>query len=108
MRWIVFDDETAEAVVSKYRRGAAEIHEHDQPLDAALNAGSRSILILPSREPNRVLLATIVPKTTRPASKPRRDPVIGQFTPLRGVVRRTTLLPPPTPPQKTWWRRWTA
>jgi hypothetical protein len=106
MRWIVFDDETAEAVVSKYKRGAAEIHEHDQPLDAALNAGSRSILILPSREPNSVLLATIESRI-RPASKPRRDPVIGQFTPLRGVIRRTTVLTPPTPPQKTWWRRWT-
>ena len=106
MRWIVFDDETAEAVVSKYKRGAAEIHEGQHPLDAALNGGSRSILILPSREPNRVLLATIEPKT-KPSSKPRRDPVIGQFTPLRGVIRRTTILPPPTPSQKTWWRRWT-
>jgi len=106
MRWIVFDDETAEAVVSKYKRGAAEIREAGRPLDAALNAGSRAILILPSREPSRVLLATVEPKMTRPPVKPRRDPVLGQFTPLRGVIKRPLVTMPPS--RKSWWSKWSA
>jgi len=33
IRWIAFDDETAEAVVSKFKRGGAEIYR-GEPLDA--------------------------------------------------------------------------
>ncbi len=37
VRWIAFDDDTAEAVVSRLRRGAAEI-QSNSPVDAALQA----------------------------------------------------------------------
>jgi hypothetical protein len=61
IRWIAFDDETAEAVVSRFKRGAAEIHR-GQALDAALHLGRPSLLLLPSDTPGRLLLARLEPK----------------------------------------------
>ena len=87
MRWIVFDDESAEAITDKYRRGAAEIHYGQQPLDAALATG-RSLLILPSADPDKVLLARIESRHSKVSSK--SPGVIGQFTPLRTVQRQSS------------------
>src|SRR5437660_5538204 len=56
VRWIAFDDETAEAVVSRLRRGAAEI-QHSIPIDAALHAAGRSVIVLPSSIPGKLLIA---------------------------------------------------
>ena len=56
VRWIAFDDETAEAVVSRLRRGAAEI-QHNTPVDAALHATGRSVIVLPSSTPGKLLVA---------------------------------------------------
>lgn len=60
VRWIAFDDETAEAVVSRFRRGAAEI-EHGDPLGIALGSEQPTLVILPTTTPGRVLLAKVVP-----------------------------------------------
>jgi hypothetical protein len=70
VRWIAFDDETAEAVVSRFRRGAAEIHPDNSAIDSALTAGQPSLLVLPSDTPGRVLLAHVHPKTEFPAPQP--------------------------------------
>jgi hypothetical protein len=60
VRWIAFDDETAEAVVSRFRRGAAEI-EHGDLLGIALGSEQPTVMILPTSTPGRVLLAKVVP-----------------------------------------------
>ena len=84
MRWIVFDDETAEFVTGKYKRGAAEVRYDERPLDAALKGRGRSVLILPSAEPGKVLLATIEQRTAESVAKPAAA-VVAQFTPLRSI-----------------------
>jgi hypothetical protein len=96
MRWIVFDEQTSDAVVDKYKRGAAELHRGEDPLDAALNAGRPTALIMPASGVGRVLLATIEPKTLKAPTKPPRQPVVAQFTPLRRVISTSA-------PRKTWW-----
>ena len=62
IRWIAFDDETAEAVVSRYKRGAAEIQNGD-PLSRVLDSARITLLVLPSRTPGMVLLARCEPKS---------------------------------------------
>ena len=109
IRWIAFDDETAEAVVSRFKRGAAEIHR-GQPLDAALNLGRPSLLLLPSETPGRLLLARLEPKV-EPA--PKIPQALGSWE------GRERLEPPifaqrRKPPQpelanrKKWWQRRSA
>jgi len=73
IRWIAFDDETAEVLVSRFRRGAAEIHE-GQPLDAALAHGKPSLLVLPSSTPGTVLLAHFEPRNLTPNSENAFNP----------------------------------
>ena len=80
IRWIAFDDETAEVVVSKFKRGGAEIHG-GEPLDAVLEFGKPSLMVLPSTKPGRVLLAQFQPKArpaaieSRPSAIESREPV---------------------------------
>jgi hypothetical protein len=70
IRWIAFDDETAEAVVSKFKRGGAEIHR-GEPLDAVLDFAKPSLMLLPSTKPGRVLLAQFQPQPRSVASESR-------------------------------------
>lgn len=93
MRWVVFDDDTAEAVVTRLRRGAAEI-QHTDPLDAALNSPHASLVLLPSRIAGRLLVARF------PASKVVRP----------SMVPALTTVPPKRPPtsRKSWWNKLTA
>lgn len=100
IRWIAFDDETAEAVMSRYRRGAAEI-QSGQPLDAALDLGQPSLLVLPSSTPGRVLLIHYTPKsaarnarTAMRSSAPFAEPTFTRRQP-----------PQPAVPTKRWWQR---
>ena len=58
VRWIAFDDDTAEAVVSRLRRGAAEI-QSNSPVDAALHAAGPSVIVLPSSTPGKLLIARL-------------------------------------------------
>src|ERR1700756_334439 len=60
VRWIAFDDDTAEAVVSRLRRGAAEI-QHNSPVEAALRTDGPSVIVLPSPNPGRLLIAHFIP-----------------------------------------------
>ena len=90
MRCIVFDDETAEVMMGRYKRGATEIHYGEQPLNAALKAG-RSLLVLPARDPDKVLLARIEVRTGK--TPPRSQGVVAQFTPLRTVSGQRSASP---------------
>jgi hypothetical protein len=93
MRWMVFDDETAEIVVSRWRRGAAEIL-HEAPVDAALQAGGSAVLVMPSRVPGQVMVARFH-KSEADAVRPSAD-----ATPAPLVVE--------TPARKPWWRKFVA
>jgi hypothetical protein len=91
VRWIVFNDDTAEAVVTRLRRGAAEI-QHSDPVDAALNSAWPSLVILPSRVAGRLLVAQFtVRESARTVST---DP-------------KPSITPPKRPPvsKKSWWNK---
>jgi hypothetical protein len=100
VRWIAFDDETAEAVVSRLRRGAAEI-QHNTPVDAALHAVGPSVIVLPSSNPGKLLIARFTKfKTSEPAA---------------GLKPAATMIATPVPPKKQaasmkkpWWRKFVA
>ena len=100
VRWVAFDDDTAEAVVSKFRRGAAEIRDGESPLDAALSADSPSVVILPSPIPGKVLLANVKPKTG--AVQAKSSPVL-PFSKASGGMQAPS--PKGRRPQKRWYRR---
>lgn len=92
VRWIAFDDDTAEVVVSRLRRGAAEIN-HSAPIDAALEAKGPAVLVLPASTPGRLLIARF--------SK-RKEMTPAGSGPLTVPVRAKK---PATPAPKPWWRR---
>jgi hypothetical protein len=96
MRWIVFDAETADAVVTRLRRGAAEIHS-EHPVDAALSVKGTSLLVMPSREPGRVILARFS-QTAPPAAK--------KEAPAPASIAPPTTSPPES--AKPWWKRLSA
>ena len=66
VRWIAFDDESAEAVVSRFRRGAAEIQQGDA-IGSALALDRPSRVLLPADGSGRVLVANFHPKTAAPS-----------------------------------------
>ena len=60
VRWVAFDDESAEAVVGRFKRGAAEIQPGDA-VGSALELGQPSLVLLPARNSGRVLMARFQP-----------------------------------------------
>jgi len=102
-RWIAFDDETAEAVMSRFRRGAAEIREGD-PLDAALDLGQPSLIILPSNVPGRVLVARCTPKASEPRLTPEKPALPMEIA----SDRKPPVQPPAQAQPRKWWRRRSA
>ena len=100
VRWIAFDDDTAEAVVSRLRRGAAEI-QHNSPVDAALHAAGPSVIVLPSSTPGKLLIAHF---TQRKESE----------LPVTLKKHSAPLVPPLSPKKpaaslkKPWWRKFVA
>lgn len=94
VRWVAFDDDTAEAVVSRLRRGAAEI-QHNAPVDAALHAEGASVLVLPSPTPGKLLIARFTPHKT--VQMPT-----GQAT---RPARPTAPKKPAVAARKPWWRK---
>jgi hypothetical protein len=99
VRWVAFDDDTAEAVVSRLRRGAAEI-QNNAPLDAALHSEGTSVLVLPSPTPGRLLIARFAPRKDTPLSPPNG-----------AHAARTTPAAPKksaAATQKPWWRKLVA
>ena len=100
VRWIAFDDETAEAVVSRLRRGAAEI-QHNTPVDAALHAAGPSVIVLPSSNPGMLLIARFTKyKTSEPVTslKPAATMIA---SPVPSKKKAVSL-------KKPWWRKFVA
>ena len=108
IRWIAFDDETAEAVVSRFKRGAAEIHRCE-PLDAALNLGRPSLLLLPSDTPGRLLLARLEPKAESSADASGSGHAKG-FRELisEGPILKRAPQPVRHGAKRKWWQRRSA
>ena len=98
VRWIAFDDDTADALVGKFKRGAAEIREGDV-LDSSLHHDEANILIYPSASPERVLLARVTSSTSAKSAVEPIKPFTVQS------VRPTSQ---PSASKKSWWRRHTA
>jgi hypothetical protein len=101
VRWIAFDDETAEAVVSRLRRGAAEI-QSNSPLDAALHNSGPSVIVLPSSTPGKLLIARLsqrnLPALDTAAFAPKRQ--APQLIPSPIVQKK-----PASSEKKAWWRK---
>ena len=90
VRWVAFDDDTAEFVVSRLRRGAAEIN-HSTPIDAALQAAGPAMLVLPASTPGRLLVARFSKrKESAPVAPSQASPVSKK---------------PAASAPKPWWRR---
>jgi len=113
VRWIAFDDETAEAIVSRFKRGAAEIHE-GQPLDAALALWRPSLVVLPSITPGKVLLARFEPKRPKPSSENTSNVSLAsesatyEPTGFLGLIDQpvfTRRAPPAQDNKQKWWQR---
>ena len=115
VRWIVFDDETAEAVVDKFKRGADEIREGSEPLDAALSLRQPSVVILPSPASGKVMLASFEPKggaipvkpvaaieASRPLPGNLRKPPVGSANSQPGSSPRSSARWARA--RKLWWR----
>ena len=101
VRWIAFDDDTAEAVVSRLRRGAAEI-QSNTPVDAALHASGPSVIVLPSSTPGKLLIARF--------SRRKIDTAL-PVPPGPSAAVVSSLIPPKKPVtslKKPWWRRLVA
>jgi hypothetical protein len=127
VRWIAFDEETADAIISRFKRGASELH-HGNPLDAALNYGKASLLLMPCSVPGKVLLARIEPKAEQnSALKTERklwwkhephtvedfsEPISYEATGFLGLIDEPVFNRPPQParpaPKKKWWQRKSA
>lgn len=101
VRWIAFDDETAEAVVSRLRRGAAEI-QSNTPVDAALHNPGPSVIVLPSSTPGKLLIARFsqrnIPALETPAFTPKNQ--VAPFIPVPTLEKK-----PPSSAKKAWWRK---
>jgi hypothetical protein len=99
VRWIAFDDETAEAVVSRLRRGAAEI-QHNTPVDAALHAAGPSVIVMPSSTPGTLLIARF---TKYKASEPAEiKPAVTMIAPRTAPKKQASAT------KKPWWRKFVA
>ena len=109
IRWIAFDDETAEAIVSRFKRGAAEIQQGD-PLDTMLRYDGPSILILPSETPGKVLFARVESRINADGRLSSQEPIDYEATGFLGLSDEPvfTRRPPQPAIKKRWWQRFTA
>jgi hypothetical protein len=108
IRWIAFDEDTAEAIVSRFKRGATEIH-HGNPLDEVLNQDRAAVMLLPSATPGRVLLARFTTKTEDSRRSVPNQPLAYEPSGFLGLVDEPVFnrRPPaaPLPAKKKWWQR---
>jgi hypothetical protein len=105
VRWIAFDDETAEAVVSRLRRGAAEI-QHNTPVDAALHATGRSVIVLPSSIPGKLLVARFT--KLKPTNFDSVETVANRRMPPVSVAPILAKKPTASVKKAAWWRKLVA
>jgi len=98
VRWVAFDDDTAEAVVTRLRRGAAEIN-HSTPVDAALQSKGSAVVVLPASTPGRVLIARFS-KRKDDATPTLPANVVRQPKPPVGAKAKKASGSAPRP----WWR----
>ena len=96
VRWVAFDDDTAEAVVSRLRRGGAEIN-HSTPVDAALQSKGSAVVVLPASTPGRVLIARFSKRKDDAGPAPTANNV-RQLKPPSGIKKPASSAPKP------WWR----
>jgi hypothetical protein len=94
VRWVAFDDDTAEAVVTRLRRGAAEIN-HSTPVDAALQSKGSAVVVLPASTPGRVLIARFFKRKDDAVPAPAN---VRQPKPPVGAKKGAASTPRP------WWR----
>jgi hypothetical protein len=108
VRWVAFDDESAEAVVSRFKRGAAEI-QHGDPVGSALTLGRPSLVLLPAGAPGRVLVARFEPKPEEnlPPSE-ANEPAAFEATGFLGLNDQPVFTQPDPPTKKKWWQKLTA
>jgi len=97
VHWIAFDDETAETVVGRFKRGAAEIRE-GEPIDAALAEPGPSLMILAGTTPGRVLVACLEPKA------PAKDLPL-EYQPAGFLGLTDEPVSGRAAAKKKWWRR---
>ena len=108
VRWIAFDDESAEAVVSRFKRGAAEIQQGD-PVGSALGLGRSSLVLLPAQTPGRVLVARFEPHVDEAAVVPANpEPVAFEPSGFLGLSDQPLFEIPAPEPKKKWWQRRSA
>ena len=101
VRWVAFDDDTAEAVVSRLRRGAAEI-QTNSPVDAALKAPGPSVIVLPSPTPGKLLIARIQQRAKSYQASQGQEHTPTQFTSPVPTKKPAESI------KKPWWRRFVA
>lgn len=109
-RWIVFDDDTADAVVSRFKRGAAEIESGDA-LSSAINLGRSCLIVMPAGAAGRVILAHVQPRIEAAAEN---EVVEYEPTGFLGLTDHPVFTrPKPAQPvpmpgnpdvKKSWWR----
>ena len=102
VRWIAFDDDTAEAVVSRLRRGAAEI-QNSAPVDAALRSDGSAVLVLPSRTPGKLLIAKFI--AHKKALLPPKVERVERHIPLPIVSQAALKKSPASTAKQSWWRK---
>jgi hypothetical protein len=104
VRWIAFDDESAEAVVSRFRRGAAEIHPGDA-VGAALDLGRPSVVLLPARGTGRVLMARFQPKLVDEVAVPQERPPMFETSGFLGLSDQPIFYEPEPAAKRKWWQK---
>jgi hypothetical protein len=109
IRWIAFEDETAEAIVSRFKRGAVEIQQGN-PLETVLGYNRPSILILPSETPGKVLFARVESRVNADSQLSSSEPVGYEATGFLGLSDEPvfTRRQPQPAIKKKWWQRLTA
>src|SRR5690348_9182911 len=107
-QWIVFDQDTAEALVGRFGRGGVEIQDGDA-LSAALNLQKNSVVVLPSKTPGKVLVAGIR-FTNAMAGDDEQAPVYeaSGFLGLSDMPVFARRPPSAELPKKKWWQRKSA
>jgi hypothetical protein len=108
-RWIAFDGQTAEAILSHSPGSVvAEIYS-GEPLSFALDLATPSVLLRPSRTPGRVLVARITPKAQTPVHEPlSTTPMAFEASGILGLTDTPVLLDEviqASPPRNKWWQR---